>query len=72
MPDERWGERVVAVVVLRAGTGANADELKRHCRELIAGYKTPKDIRFVDSLPLSSAGKILKRVIREQLAAAQS
>ena len=71
VPDERWGEKVVAVVVLRPSANATADDLRRHCRELIAAYKTPKDIRFAESLPLSSAGKLLKRLVREQLLAAK-
>ena len=72
VPDARWGERVVAVVVLRPGAKASAEELGRHSRELIASYKTPKEIRFADSLPLTPAGKILKRLVREQLANAKS
>jgi acyl-CoA synthetase (AMP-forming)/AMP-acid ligase II len=72
VPDERWGEKVVAVVVLRAGANATSDELRQHCRELIASYKTPKEVRFTDSLPLSSAGKVLKRLVRDQLGATQS
>lgn len=69
--DERWGERVMAMVVLRAGANATAEQLIQHCRGLIAGYKTPKEVRFVDSLPLSLAGKVLKRVLREQVVAAR-
>jgi acyl-CoA synthetase (AMP-forming)/AMP-acid ligase II len=72
VPDARWGEKVTAVVVLRPGANASIEELGKHCRELIASYKAPKEIHFADSLPLSPAGKILKRLVREQLASAKS
>jgi acyl-CoA synthetase (AMP-forming)/AMP-acid ligase II len=66
-PDARWGEKVVAVVVLKKDASATADEITQHCRSLIAGYKVPKEIRFADALPISPAGKILKRVLRQDL-----
>ena len=64
VPDERWGEAVRAVVVLREPVGV--DELVRHCRASIAGYKVPKaiDVR-ADPLPKSGAGKVLKRELRD-------
>jgi len=65
VPSERWGEAVHAVVVLRAGASANADELREHCKGQIAGYKCPRSVEFRDSLPLSGAGKLLKHVLRE-------
>ena len=65
VPDERWGERVHAVVVLKAGQPADAGELIAHCRTLIGGYKCPKSVDFVDTLPLSGAGKVLKSRLRE-------
>jgi len=66
VPDQRWGESVTAVVVLKPGAEATAEELIAHCRTLIAGYKVPKAISFAPNLPISPAGKILKRVLREQ------
>jgi long-chain acyl-CoA synthetase len=66
VPDERWGERVHAVIVLRAGATLDADELKAHCAQLIAGFKCPRSIEFVDALPRSGAGKVLKREIRDK------
>jgi long-chain acyl-CoA synthetase len=64
VPDDRWGEAVHAEVVLR--TEASADELIRHCRDSIAGYKVPKRIVFrTEPLPKSGAGKVLKRELRE-------
>jgi acyl-CoA synthetase (AMP-forming)/AMP-acid ligase II len=66
-PDPRWGERVVAVVVLKEGAKATAEELCLHCRGLIAGYKVPKEIVFAEALPISATGKVLKRVLRDEL-----
>lgn len=65
-PDERWGERVHAVVVLHEGQQSSIDELRQHCREHIAGYKVPGSVEFTDALPMSGAGKILKRELRKQ------
>ncbi|SEL79582.1 acyl-CoA synthetase [Streptacidiphilus jiangxiensis] len=64
LPDARWGERVHAVVVLRPGATAGEDDLRAHTRELIAGYKVPRSVEFTDALPLSGAGKVLKRELR--------
>jgi acyl-CoA synthetase (AMP-forming)/AMP-acid ligase II len=66
VPDSEWGERVHAVVVLLPGQQATVDEIRAHCKTLIAGYKAPRSVDFVDALPLSGAGKILKRELRKQ------
>jgi acyl-CoA synthetase (AMP-forming)/AMP-acid ligase II len=66
-PDSRWGEKVVAVVVLKKGCTATAEEINEHCRGLIAGFKVPKQINFAEALPISPTGKILKRVLRDSL-----
>lgn len=66
VPDADWGERVHAVVVLLPGRQATADEIRTHCKTLIAGYKAPRSVDFVDALPMSGAGKILKRDLRKQ------
>jgi fatty-acyl-CoA synthase len=63
VPDPQWGEVGRAVVVLRAGASATADELVTHCRAHLARYKIPRHVEFRDSLPLSPAGKILKRAL---------
>jgi acyl-CoA synthetase (AMP-forming)/AMP-acid ligase II len=68
LPDERWGEKVHAVVVRRPNAAVNAEELRQHCRDSIAGYKVPGTIDFADALPISAAGKILKHVLRETCA----
>ncbi|MEU1994038.1 long-chain-fatty-acid--CoA ligase [Nocardia gamkensis] len=65
VPDEQWGEIVHAVVVLKPGATATVDELQAHVRTLIAGYKVPRSIEFVAELPISGAGKILKRALRD-------
>jgi fatty-acyl-CoA synthase len=63
-PDVRWGEVPVAVVALRPGTTATADELVDHCRARLARYKVPKDVTFIDGLPRNPSGKVLKRELR--------
>jgi len=62
--DEQWGEKVTAFVVLREGGGATEDELRRHCRTHLAGFKVPKTIYFESALPLTPAGKIQKPALR--------
>ncbi|HEY5532580.1 MAG TPA: long-chain-fatty-acid--CoA ligase [Candidatus Anoxymicrobiaceae bacterium] len=65
--DETWGEAVTAVVALKQGAEATEDELVKFVRERIAGYKTPKRIIFMDSIPKTAIGKILRREVREML-----
>ena len=65
-PDERWGERVTAIVVVRAGCTVTAAELVAHCRDHLAGFKTPRHIEFVDALPLNTTGKIDKPALRRR------
>jgi acyl-CoA synthetase (AMP-forming)/AMP-acid ligase II len=65
VPDERWGEAVHAVVVRAEGATVTVDDLQAHTRSRIAGYKVPRSIEFVNALPLSGAGKVLKRALRE-------
>ena len=65
VPDDTWGERVHAVVVPASGQTLTIDELTTFCRERIAGYKTPRSMEIVEALPLSAAGKVLKRELRK-------
>jgi acyl-CoA synthetase (AMP-forming)/AMP-acid ligase II len=65
VPSDQWGEAVHAVVVRKPGQDATADEVIAHCKALIAGYKCPRSVAFVDALPLSGAGKVLKTKLRE-------
>lgn len=67
VPDIKWGERVTAVIVRAAGADATGEEIIAHCRTLIAGYKVPKEVRFVASLPATATGKVLKRAVRDEL-----
>jgi acyl-CoA synthetase (AMP-forming)/AMP-acid ligase II len=64
VPDDIWGERVHAVVVPAGGQAVTLDELTAFCKERIAGYKTPRSLELVETLPLSGAGKVLKRELR--------
>jgi acyl-CoA synthetase (AMP-forming)/AMP-acid ligase II len=57
LPDERWGERVVAVVELRAEGAIDELALREHCRGLIAGYKIPRRIVFVEQVSRTNTGK---------------
>ncbi|MBS0341218.1 MAG: AMP-binding protein, partial [Proteobacteria bacterium] len=65
VPDDRWGERVHAVIVLRPGMQASPEEVMAHCKEQIASYKCPRSVEFRDALPLSAAGKLQKFQLRE-------
>jgi acyl-CoA synthetase (AMP-forming)/AMP-acid ligase II len=64
VPDETWGERVHAVVVIRPGQTLDEAGLRAFCKERIAGYKCPRSVEFVDVLPKSGPGKVLKREVR--------
>ena len=66
VPDERWGERPKAFVVLRAGESAGEDDVLAHVRERIARYKTPREVAFVEELPKTSTGKIQKFELRDR------
>ena len=70
VPDTKWGEAVHAVVVKRQGSNLMDEELglqlRAHCQTLLGGYKCPRSFSFVDTLPMSAAGKILKNVLRKQ------
>ena len=65
MPSAEWGEAIKAVVVLRLGHSATAAELIQWCDGRIAGYKKPKTIDFVPTLPRNATGKVLHRQLRE-------
>ena len=65
IPDPQWGEAVHAVVVLAPGQQVTAEEIIAHCKTLIAGYKSPRSVEFLDALPMTGAGKILKTKLRE-------
>jgi acyl-CoA synthetase (AMP-forming)/AMP-acid ligase II len=62
--DEEFGQRLKAVVVLRDGASVSEDEIKKHVKSNLAGYKVPREVEFVDELPRTSTGKVLKRELR--------
>ncbi|MCX6466981.1 MAG: AMP-binding protein [Pseudonocardiales bacterium] len=66
-PDEKWGERVVAVVQLRPGAEVGPDELIAFAKERIGSVKAPKEVLFWPDLPRSTVGKVLRTAIRERL-----
>ena len=66
VPDDKWGEAVKAVVECNAGMKTTEDEIIALCKERLGSVKTPKSVEFVDVLPRSSVGKVLKRRIREE------
>lgn len=67
MPDERWGEKPVAVVVLAENAALDFSSLATYCRSRLAGFKVPKELVVRDSLPRNPSGKVLKRVLRAEL-----
>lgn len=69
LPDDYWGESLMAVVAFRAGAGATQEELITFCRQRLAGFKVPRSYAFLPELPRSAAGKILKRELREKFQA---
>jgi fatty-acyl-CoA synthase len=66
VPDAKFGEAVKAIVVLRAGETATADDLIEFCRSQLAGYKRPRSVDFVSELPRNASGKVLKKELREK------
>ena len=72
MPDADWGERVTAVIELKAGAAVSADEIIEMCRKRFGSLKIPKQVEFWPSLPRSPVGKVLKKDVRAQLVAALS
>jgi acyl-CoA synthetase (AMP-forming)/AMP-acid ligase II len=66
VPDPKWGEAVKAIVVLKDGQKATAEEIIQYCKHRIAHYKAPKSIDFMDALPKTGSGKIHKKGLREK------
>jgi fatty-acyl-CoA synthase len=65
VPDEEWGESVVAYVVAAPGSSLDAQRVIDHCREHLASYKKPRHVRFIDNLPRGTTNKVAKNVLRE-------
>ena len=66
-PHEKWVEAVTAFVVLRSGSAVSEDELIEFTRERLASYKVPKSVRFIEQIPKSAVGKVLRRALRDPL-----
>ena len=65
-PDSYWGEAVLAIVALEPGRTLSAEDLIEHCKSLIASYKKPRSVVFVDEMPRLPSGKINKVLLRER------
>jgi long-chain acyl-CoA synthetase len=65
VPDDQWGEAVLACVVAKPAAARDADSIIAWARERIAAFKVPKAVQFVDALPRNAAGKLLKRELRQ-------
>jgi acyl-CoA synthetase (AMP-forming)/AMP-acid ligase II len=66
VPDERWGQSVLALIKLNEGEKVTEEELIQHCKEYMASYKKPRFVEFVDSFPTTGAGKILRGRLKEK------
>jgi len=66
VPDEKWGEMVKAIVVLKEGMEISEEEIIGFCKEKLARYKAPKSVEFYPALPKTGSGKIAKRELREK------
>lgn len=64
VPDEEFGQRLKAFVVVRDGVEANAETLREHVRNNLARFKVPRDVEFLDSLPRNSTGKVLRKALK--------
>lgn len=72
IPDASWGERILACVCLHAGVTVSEQELQEHCRAQLASYKVPRQVVFfMADLPKAGPGKIQRRILREQIVAAE-
>ena len=65
IPDSQWGEKVVAAIVLRPGMSAGSEALVHYCRQYLAGFKLPKQLIYVSSLPRNANGKLMRAAVRQ-------
>ena len=66
VPDDRWGETGLAVVVVKPNEELSADDVIGHCLKQLAKFKVPASVEFIDALPRNGTGKVLKRTLRDQ------
>jgi hypothetical protein len=64
VPDPEWGEEPRALVVLKKGLETSSEEIMEHCRSNLAGFKRPRSVVFLESLPRNPMGKVLKKELR--------
>jgi acyl-CoA synthetase (AMP-forming)/AMP-acid ligase II len=69
--DEKFGQRLKAVVVKRDGKRLSENQVKKYVKSKLAGYKVPRDVEFIDELPRNATGKVLKRELMEEKAAGE-
>lgn len=72
VPDDQWGESVKAIVKLKEGASATAEDIIEHTRRHIASYKKPKSVEFVHAIPVNPYGKVMRRELREKYWAGRS
>ncbi|HRX22449.1 MAG TPA: class I adenylate-forming enzyme family protein [Syntrophomonadaceae bacterium] len=65
VPDDKWGEQVKAIVVLKPGYSVSEEDIITHCRQYLAGFKVPKSVDYIDAIPRSAIGKMLKKDLRK-------
>jgi len=70
VPDERWGERPLAVVVLREGMDVSSDDLREHLAQDFSKWQLPERVEFIDAIPRTATGKFKKIELRERFAKA--
>jgi len=68
IPDPKWGERPAAIVVAKPGQALSAEDVQSRCRAALASFKVPSRVFFRDALPRNPSGKVLKRVLRDEIA----
>jgi len=66
VPDEKWGETPKVLIVLKEGADTTEEEISELCKANLASYKNPSSVEFVESLPMTPTGKILKREVRKK------
>ena len=65
IPSERWGETILAFLVTRDGKPIDTDEVIAFCRDRLAGYKIPREVKCIEEIPRNPSGKVLKKDLRE-------
>lgn len=70
VPDAKWGEVPKALVVLKPGSQTREDDILEFCRSRLSHYKCPRSVEFLESLPKSGSGKVLKRELRQKFGTA--